>query len=80
MRTTIRLDGDLLRRAKEHAARTGRSLTALLEEALRTYLAPVETPRRGRRLALPTYGKGGLQAGIDLDDSASLLDRMDSGS
>jgi hypothetical protein len=79
MRTTIRLDGDLLRRAKEYAARRGRSLTGIVEEALRALLAPADQRRPKRRVTLPTYGRGGLRAGIDLDDSAALLDRMESG-
>ena len=29
------------------------------------------------RAALPTFGRGGLQPGVDLDDTAALLDLMD---
>ena len=79
MRTTIRLDDDLLARAKAHAARTGRTLTALIEDALRAALARGTTTPRGRRLSLPTHGSGGVQPGVDLDDSAGLLDLMDGG-
>jgi hypothetical protein len=79
VRTTIRLDDDLLARAKELAARTGRTLTAVIEDALRAALAQ-SRPRRGaERLTLPTYGSGGVLPGVDLDDSASLLDAMESG-
>ncbi|MGH3800826.1 MAG: ribbon-helix-helix protein, CopG family, partial [Pseudonocardiaceae bacterium] len=39
MRTTLRVDDELLRRAKSHAARQGRSLTSVFEEALRRLLA-----------------------------------------
>ena len=73
----MRLDDQLLTDAKAHAARTGRTLTALLEDALRAFLALENRPQRGRLPRLPTYGKGGLQTGVDLDDSAALLDRMD---
>lgn len=38
MRTTVRLDAQLLSAAREHASKTGRTLTALLEDALRTFL------------------------------------------
>jgi plasmid stability protein len=76
MRTTIRLDDDLLARAKQLAARTGRTLTAVIEEALRAALAPRRA--RGReRVELPTFGSGGLLPGVDLDDTASLLDAME---
>jgi hypothetical protein len=79
MRTTIRLDDDLLARAKELAARTGRTLTAVIEEALRAALAQGRA-RRGRgRIELPTFGRGGVLPGVDLDDTAALLDVMESG-
>lgn len=79
MRTTIRMDDALLRRAKEYAARSGTTLTRVIEDAVREHLA-----RRLRRTvreptALPTYGGQGLQPGIDLDDTASLVDQMESG-
>jgi hypothetical protein len=78
MRTTIRLDDDLLARAKQLAARTGRTLTAVIEDALRAALAQGR-PRRGREaIELPTFGRGGVRPGVDLDDSAALLDAMES--
>jgi len=36
-------------------------------------------PPRRRPVRLPTDGDGGLQPGVDLDDSAALLDRMERG-
>ena len=77
MRTTVRLDDQLLTAAKEHAARTGRTLTALLEDALRTFLALESRPKKRRPLRLPTFGDGGLQPGVDLDNTADLLDLME---
>jgi hypothetical protein len=76
MRTTINLDDDLLAEAKQVAARTGRTLAAVVEDALR------ESLHRRHRLArravdLPVFGEGGVQPGVDLDDSAALLDLMD---
>lgn len=76
MRTTIRLEDSLLRQAKAAAAATGRSLNDLIVDAIRAALAP-----RSRALhvaePLPTYNGRGVQAGVDLDDSAALLDLMD---
>lgn len=77
MRTTIRLDEALLRQAKAHAARTGSTLTALVEDALRERLARRAASAAGEPEPLPTFGGRGLQPGVDLDDSAALLDRMD---
>lgn len=78
MRTTIRIDDALLAEAKAEAVRTGRTLAAVIEDALREALAR----RRGeggarKRIRLPRYRGRGLQPGVDLDSTASLLDLMD---
>jgi plasmid stability protein len=75
MRTTIRLDDALLRRAKARAAAAGRSLNDFIEDAVRAALARA----REAKVAppLPTFAGGGLQPGVDLDDNAALLDLMD---
>ena len=39
MRTTVRLDDELLSEAKQIAAKTNRTLTAVIEDALRQHLA-----------------------------------------
>ena len=76
VRTTIRLDDDLLARAKRAAVDRGTTLTAVIEDALRRALAP--TPAAPREVVtLPTFKGDGLQPGVDLDDSAALLDVMD---
>jgi hypothetical protein len=77
MRTTVRLDEQLLAAAKKHAAESGTTLTAVLETALRESLARRSAPAKTRRLRLKTFRGGGVRAGVDLDDSASLLDLMD---
>lgn len=77
MRTTVRLNDRLLSEAKKYAAETGRTLTALLEDALRETLARRNKPGPKRRIKLKTVGGGGVQPGVDLDDSAALLDLMD---
>lgn len=79
MRTTIRLDDELLARAKALAVRTGRTLTAVIEDALRAALAQSQPSRRRQRVELPTFGSGGTLPGVDLDDTGSLLDVMESG-
>ncbi len=76
MRTTIRLDERVLAEAKQLAARTGRTLTAVIEDALRQALAVRKSGGRAPA-RLPTFGEGGLQPGVDLDDSAALLSLMD---
>jgi len=78
MRTTIRLDDHLLAQAKQVANATGRTLTRLIEDALRQSLAR-RSPAPGRRPPprLTTVGGKGLQPGVDLDDGAALLDLME---
>ena len=77
MRTTIRLDDGLLDEARRLAVRHGTTLTAIIEESLRERLARSQSGLSGQRTRLATTGEGGVLPGIDLDDSASLLDMMD---
>jgi hypothetical protein len=74
MRTTINLPDDLLAQLKKLAAASGTTVTALIQDALRESLARRRRPLRPPRVELPTFGTGGLQPGVDLDDSAALLD------
>jgi hypothetical protein len=78
MRTTVRIDEDLLAAAKKHAAETGRTLTALMEDALRETLARKEPRAKRRPVKLKVVKGTGVRPGVDIDDSAALLDAMDS--
>jgi Arc/MetJ family transcription regulator len=76
MRTTIRIDDDLYRRAKARAAKTGQTVGELIEDAVRTALRPRrDQPAEPREL--PVYGGSGVLPGVDLGDSGALLDLMD---
>jgi hypothetical protein len=77
MRTTIRFDEQLLTQAKKLAAERGTTLTALLEDSLRETLARRKSSQRPAKFHLTTFGRGGVQPHVDLDDTASLLDRME---
>jgi hypothetical protein len=77
MRTTVRMEDDLLRRAKQIAAQRDTTLTAVLEQALREWLDRQHRSRRRRPVDLPiSRSGGGLLAGVNLDDTSDLLDRM----
>ena len=78
MRTTIRLDENLLAQAKQQAAATGKTLTAVIEDALRESLGRRHSPVRRKLVRLRTVGGSGTLPGVDLDDSASLLESMES--
>jgi hypothetical protein len=77
MRTTVRLDPNLLAEAKRVAAANGRTLTAVIEDALRESLTRKGAPRRRSNLKVPTFRGHGLHAGVDLDNSAAILDLME---
>jgi hypothetical protein len=78
MRTTVRLDEKLLKEAKRQAAESGMTLTAIIEESLRERLARKRAGRSARkRVRLHVAGKGGMRPGVDLDDTASLIDLME---
>ena len=76
MRTTVRLDDELLDEVKRHAAERGITLTAVLDQALREMLLRQQELMGSERAPLPSFEGRGLQPGVDLDDSASLLDLM----
>jgi predicted transcriptional regulator len=76
MRTTIRLDDELLRQLKKLAIEQKRTLNSLLEEAAREKLARRGRARSGQAVLLQTFRGQGVQPGVDLDDSASLLDLL----
>lgn len=78
MRTTVRLDDRLLREAKQYAAHHGRTLTAVLEDALRLFLSRAPERRPRRPFTLKTFKGNGLRPGVDLDDSAALWDLTES--
>lgn len=76
-RTTIRLSEDLIAEIKAASARRGKTMTAVIEDAIRvTVVRPGRSPKR-RLDPLPTFKGRGLQAGVDLDNNAALLDLMD---
>ena len=78
MRTTVRLDEHLLREAKKYAAESGRTLTSLIEDALREAIARHRPPATRKPVRLRTVKGNGLHPGVDLDDSTSLRELMES--
>jgi hypothetical protein len=75
MCTTLQWDDALVVEAQVLAARTGRSLSRLIEDALRQALAP--RPRGERaEVRLPT-SQGAPIADVSLDDNVALRDLMD---
>ena len=78
MRTTIRLEDALMKRAKDEAARRHTTLTALIEQGLRLVLTGSRGITKRPPVVLPVCrAGGGVMPGIDLSDSAALLDAME---
>lgn len=76
MRTTIRINDDLLKRAKKRAADEGRTLTSLVEEGLVLTLSKAKAGHR-KRVVLPvSKSKGGVLPGVDLNHSSDLEEIM----
>jgi hypothetical protein len=76
MRTTIRINDDLLTRAKKRAADEGRTLTSLVEDGLVLILAEPNKSRR-KRIELPvSKASGGVLPGVDLNRSSDLQEFM----
>jgi predicted DNA-binding protein len=76
-RTTVRLPGELLTRAKRKAADEGRTLTALIEEGLRRVVAEKpDAAKRERVVPRVSKAKGGFAPGVtSIRDIEELEDR-----
>jgi Arc/MetJ family transcription regulator len=76
VRTTVNIDDRLLGQAKLEAARSGRSLGDVVDDALRLLLAPA-----GGGLAapldLPVFGGSGMHPGVDLENREGLAALLD---
>jgi hypothetical protein len=77
MRTTITIPDDLFSRAKQRAAASGKSLKQIVVDALREALSRRPPSQKAKPPHLTTFGSGGVLPGVDLDDSAALLDVME---
>ena len=76
MRTTVRLPPGLMAQAKKLARDTSRTLTQVIEDALRVAVARKPTTPV-RSVSFPIVHGDGVQPGVDLDNNAALLDLME---
>lgn len=77
VRTTVRIDDELLRSVKQQAARSGRTVGAVIEDALRVAMS-ARHDGPPRLSPLPTYGTSGVLPGVDLASNAALREVMES--
>ena len=66
MRTTITLDDGLAADLKRRARTEGKSVSAIIAEALRTQLGKRTPPPKTAPFRLVTVNGGGLQPGVDV--------------
>jgi hypothetical protein len=76
MRTTLVLDDRIVTEAKRYARREGTSLTAVIDAALRQFLASQRKPKTAFRLELQIRSSRVLP-GVDIEDRDSLYDLME---
>ncbi len=77
MRTTLTIDADVLAAFKHEAAETHRTLSGLVEAALREHLARRRDAVATKPLEFPIVGGRGMAPGIDPAGNASLLGFVD---
>ena len=75
MRTTIRLPDELYTEVRRRSADQGVTVTSFIEVALRAAL--VEHERDPRPFQVRPFSGTGTLPGVDLTDSASLLEAME---
>ena len=77
MRTTVKLSDDLLKEAKQVALASGKTLTQVIEDSLRETFARRTRAANQPKVDLPVFRGSKLLPGIDLDNSAALLEILD---
>jgi hypothetical protein len=73
MKTTLNIDDSVMAQLKREAARQGRTMSELVETALRLLFQPQERPRS--LAALPTFKSGGTL--VDIADRDALYQAME---
>ena len=76
MRTTIHIQDHLFAELKRIAADSGRTLTGVIHDALSESLSRRRSVDRPA-VELPVFRGTGVMPGVDLSDTASLLNQMD---
>ncbi len=79
MRTTIRMDDDLLEAVKAAAAGSGVTLTRFIEDAVRRQLAVHDRVENSPPPDPPIFSGDDVHPGVDLDSNAGLLEVMEDG-
>lgn len=73
MKTTLNIDDAVMQRLKQEAARQGRTMSELVEAAIRTLLE--ERPPQAELPSLPAFDGGGAR--VDISDREALYQIME---
>jgi len=73
----VRIDDDLYAVVKASAARSGRTVAEVIEDALRRAMTEGAASSGNELVPLPTFGGSGVLPGIDLASDAALRDAME---
>ena len=74
MKTTLNIDDAVMVEVKREAARQGRTMSEMVETALRVMLRAQKQKKRGPLPRLPTFSSGML---VDIDDRDALYRAME---
>lgn len=77
MRTTVTLDDDVAAKLKAEVRRSGKPFKTALNEALRRGLLARKPSAPRQPFRVRARDLGSLRPGIDLDDVAGLLERIE---
>jgi post-segregation antitoxin (ccd killing protein) len=79
MKTTVHIDDDLLKEARKEAFASNITISTVVEKALQEFFNKRKTAAPSReKVELITFKGRGLKPKVNLDDSAALLDLMES--
>jgi plasmid stability protein len=73
MKTTLNISDEVMRSLKIEAARQGKTMSELVETALRALLQ--KKPEKRKLKPLPTFDLGGFK--VDISNRQALYDAMD---
>lgn len=77
MRTTLTLDDDVAAKLRAEARRSGRSFRDVVNDVIRCGLMSRPPARPGGPFQVTTRDLGNLRPGLDLDNIADLLERVE---
>jgi hypothetical protein len=77
VRTTLTIDSHVLAEFKRRSAETHRTISSLIEDALREHLSRGRDQAATKPLDFPIVGGGGVAPGVDLSSNAALSDYVD---